>query len=610
MLSAFHLYREKRLRRGITILPAELEILINFDTQNSQKAKGGLRRLLMSPETTLSITVILAFVLVASAAISSYMYSSRAIKTGESVEKSQEMLGGLESILSIMTDMKSQVETFIKTSDQGAKSRYANDKVTLAKYIKFVRHTGDEEGWRRWHFTYLEQLVERFGNNLDIALKEKTRGNTTSSEANVDKAEQLLEVVRGRLIISAVDERAVLKERLSDYRQHAEQTSLMFLSLGSFILLFVIPLTVIVRRYIRATRNAFLVEQQVSREIVKHAPIGILQLTDKFVIKDINPIFESFLSASPNVVGLSIWDLLPELPRDQLTQTVNSGTPAIMNGVLITQIGSQRDLESYWDIAAWPVLEEGRARSLIMLIEDISDKTILSKQKEVLQQTIAHDLKSPLIASNYLIQAMLKRFSTAKNGDQELLLRLQDSNADALNMVKNMLEISKYRQGMHLLTLTPVDLDKLIKTLVSNLDFRCQMSEVSIKIIAPKEPTILESDTAALKHLIGNLLENAVKFSPAQGCVTLTVENRQQQIAIHVHNSGPVIHEKDKEQIFTPFWQGALGQQSAGGTGIGLYLCQQIAHSLNGEISFTSDESSGTTFSVTLPCKLNSEAVA
>ncbi len=127
-----------------------------------------------------------------------------------------------------MNDMKVQAETYIRTSDKGSHDRYKNDKSSLGRYIKFVKHTGDEEGLRRWHFTYIEQLAERFENSLDIAIAEKERGNEKASEAGLSKAQQLMEVIRGRLIISDVDERALLKERLLDYKENAERSTIMF----------------------------------------------------------------------------------------------------------------------------------------------------------------------------------------------------------------------------------------------------------------------------------------------------------------------------------------------------------------------------------------------
>lgn len=588
--------------RGITYIVTGAEIVRDLNQVKSEKsAKPGLLRMFRSPESLLSISAILAFVLIAGAAISAYMHSSKAIQTGESIEKSQELLGGLESVLSIMGDMKFQTEAFIKSGDKGAINRYTNDKISLVKYIKFVKHKGDEEGWRRWHFAYLEQLCEKFVVTLDNAISSKERSDFKNAESELVRAVQLMEMIRGRLIMSDVDERALLRERLSEYKHHAQQTSIMFLSLGGFILLFVVPLALIVHRYMGAAKKALLTEQHVSRQIVEHAPIGILQLATDFSIKDVNPIVGEFFSGTSASEGTSIWKLLPELPKDALLNTVTSGSPATLHGVPITQIGDKTGLELYWDIAAWPMLEGDQVCSLIILIEDISDKTSLARQKEVLQQTIAHDLKSPLIASNYLIQAMLKNNAHEKNGHQELLLRLQDSNADALNMVKNMLEISKYKQGSHVLSSGNIELKDLVSDIVKNFDARCRLSEVSIAVMQPEETISIDSDSNAIRHLICNLLENAIKFSPAQSTVTVTLNNTPAEISLAVNNTGPGIHEKDKEKLFTPFWQGEIGQQSAGGTGIGLYLCQQIAQALGGNISFSSDENNGTTFTVVLP---------
>lgn len=586
-------------------------MLIRAATSTTRKTSiPGLRRFFRSPETLLTITVIVSFFLVASAAIFAYVHSTSAIQSAESIEKSQELLGCLESSLSTMKNMLFQAETYIKRGFIGARSRYVSDKTTLSGYIQFVRSVGDEEGWRRWHFNYLEQLALKFQTTLDNAIKDKESGNSERALVGLSKAQQLLEVIRGRLIISDVDERVLLKERLSEYTHHAQRTSITFLSLGGFILLFVVPLTFLVQRYLGVARKALLVEQEVSREIVKHAPIGILQLSPDFRIKDANAVFESFLSGMDFAVDDSIFDFLPELPREVLAETVSCGKPAILRSVFISKFGDQTRQERCWDIAAWPMLEEGKVRSLIILIEDISEKTTLAHQKEILQQTIAHDLKSPLIASNYLIQAVLKKYSASSNGAHELLLRLQDSNENALSMVKNMLQIAKYRQGAEVLLQQEIFLEELIERIAKGLAARCQLVEVSIVINKPIESICIHSDQAALTHLIGNLLENAIKFSRAQGRISVTLSKSLDYISIEVNNTGSIIHEEDREKLFTPFWQGELGQKAPGGTGIGLYLCKEIAHALGGNISYTSHENSGTTFTVVLPYAINVQSTA
>jgi signal transduction histidine kinase/CHASE3 domain sensor protein len=568
---------------------------------NANTGLPGFGGLLRAPEKSLIVTVVVTFFLVTIAAMSAYFFASRAMETAESIDKSQELLGYLQTSVSTMNDMQLQAETYVTRGFVGAESRYTSDRATLEQCIQHIKRIGDDEGWRRWHLTYLELVAQKFQKTLDAAVKEKHNGNEVNATDNLSKSQKLLEVMRGRLIIIDVEERELLKQRLTEYKNNTERTSITFLCLGGFIFLFVVPLTFLLQKYIYASKKALLVEQSVSREIVKHAPIGILQLDTEFRIQEVNGVFENFLVDVDFPAGTSIWELLPEMPKEKLIETVKSGRPAILKGLYFTRFGKHCGRKVYWDLAAWPIVEDSKVRSVIIMIEDISEKTILSHHKEVIQQTIAHDLKSPLIASNYIIQAVQKKLGSNANGASELMLRLKDSNENALSMVKNMLEIAKYREGKEILSMQPVQIVELIDEIIKKLAHRCQLNNVSIALVTNSDDIIVIADKSALSHLITNLLENSIKFSRSGSKVPIQVTKSETRVSIAVQNFGPSISEADKERLFTPYWQGELGQKSSGGTGIGLYLCKQITEALGGNISFQSEEGSGTTFTVSFP---------
>ena len=568
---------------------------------SSNNESSRLDKLLRAPEASLSVIVVFAFTLVTIAATFAYLFTSRAIQTAESIDKSQELLGYLQTSLMTMNDMQLQADTYVRRGFVAAQSRYKSERSTLEECIQHVKRTGDEDGWRRWHLTYLELVAQKFQYALDSAIREKEAGNIGKATDSLSKSQKLLEVVRGRLIIIDVEERDLLKQRLSEYTVNTQRTSVTFLCLGAFIFLFVVPLTFLLQRNMRSSKKALLVEQNVSREIVKHAPIGILKLDTEFRIQDANGVFEGFMSKVNFPVGTFIWDLLPEMPREELTQTVLSGRPAILKGFSFTQLGNHKDQNVYWDIAAWPIVEESNVRSLIIMIEDITEKTILSHHKEVIQQTIAHDLKSPLIASNYIIQAVQKKLTANSNGLGDLILRLKDSNENALSMVKNMLEIAKYRKGAEILTMQSIVIFEEINQIVNSFEQRCHLANVTINVVAAEENISVVTDKSALTHLVSNLLENSIKFSATGDKVIVRLSEMEECVNIDVQNFGPGISESDRERLFTPYWQGELGLNSSGGTGIGLYLCKQISEALGGKISYKSNDLDGTTFTVSLP---------
>ncbi len=93
-----------------------------------------------------------------------------------------------------------------------------------------------------------------------------------------------------------------------------------------------------------------------------------------------------------------------------------------------------------------------------------------------------------------------------------------------------------------------VALNEVVESIVAGFDFRCQLSEVSLSVNQPDERFIINTDESALKHLIGNLVDNAIKFSPRQTAVTITLRRDAEHVSIDVHNCGPGIHRNGQRK--------------------------------------------------------------
>jgi signal transduction histidine kinase len=109
------------------------------------------------------------------------------------------------------------------------------------------------------------------------------------------------------------------------------------------------------------------------------------------------------------------------------------------------------------------------------------------------------------------------------------------------------------------------------------------------------------ADQLAIYHMVANLLENAIKFSPSEGVVRISTEAKDARVFLHVQDSGPGMSEEEQKKLFKSSWQGELGKTAPSGTGLGLYLCQQIVKAHRGEITCRSVLGQGTTFTVELP---------
>ena len=111
----------------------------------------------------------------------------------------------------------------------------------------------------------------------------------------------------------------------------------------------------------------------------------------------------------------------------------------------------------------------------------------------------------------------------------------------------------------------------------------------------------VQVDTLAMRRVVLNLLDNALKFTISGGGVKVWGEETPNQVILHIKDTGIGINESEQNRVFERFWRSERGKGQAVGTGLGLYLCKQIVDAHQGEIVVASVEGTGTTFTVVLP---------
>jgi signal transduction histidine kinase len=148
-----------------------------------------------------------------------------------------------------------------------------------------------------------------------------------------------------------------------------------------------------------------------------------------------------------------------------------------------------------------------------------------------------------------------------------------------------------------------VDLSQLVSTCVEELTPLAE--NLGRKIINKSEgdSQLVAVDRTALRRVITNLLDNAIKFSNEGGTVEVKVSSdpRDEQVLLEVTDFGVGISDEDKKRLFERFWHGSGHKTYKGSTGLGLYLCRQIATAHGGMISCESEVGKMTKFTVTLP---------
>jgi two-component system cell cycle sensor histidine kinase PleC len=183
------------------------------------------------------------------------------------------------------------------------------------------------------------------------------------------------------------------------------------------------------------------------------------------------------------------------------------------------------------------------------------------------------------------------------------LSRIDSNGRHLLEVINEILDITRIESGRMPLHLSDFDLPELIREVMAELEPIMARSKVQVRSeLAPKLPTI-RSDRQKVKQIVVNLLSNALKFThEGEIRITTVFDRKANQVTIVVRDTGIGIDPKDHEKVFEDFKQVDNSPTRAyGGTGLGLSICRRLANMLDGRITLESAIGQGSTFTVFIP---------
>ena len=237
--------------------------------------------------------------------------------------------------------------------------------------------------------------------------------------------------------------------------------------------------------------------------------------------------------------------------------------------------------------------------------KNLSLEQILEKEKQIrvfkeeLTATLAHDMKVPVIAElnslNYLLEG---KFGELNNKQSEVITLMKSSNQELKELIENMLEIYKMEQNSIKLDITSNNIFEFIKNTAEEMKPIAYKNhnEIELNLDCIKNEEI-KFDTFQIKRVFKNLLQNAINNSHQNESIKITAEKTKGELKIKITNKGVGISKEDLELIFQKYYSGSSKFRKTG-TGLGLYISQQIVLAHNGKIEISSSNAEDTTFSV------------
>lgn len=209
---------------------------------------------------------------------------------------------------------------------------------------------------------------------------------------------------------------------------------------------------------------------------------------------------------------------------------------------------------------------------------------------------ISHQVKTP--TANILLYTQLLSEQPLSQESRLCVDALEGQTKKLQSMMDALVKTSRLESGVIALHPTYGKLYRVLEAAVSQLAPKAAAKGIAITLESTEAEAVFDSKWT--EEAIANLLDNAVKYTPTGGSVSITVTDYHIFSAIHVRDTGPGIAEEEQPKIFQRFYRGQAHAESEG-VGIGLYLVRQIARAQGGYVKVCSQVGSGSTFSLYLP---------
>jgi signal transduction histidine kinase/ActR/RegA family two-component response regulator len=250
------------------------------------------------------------------------------------------------------------------------------------------------------------------------------------------------------------------------------------------------------------------------------------------------------------------------------------------------------------------------AQLFTTLHERSAQLEVASRHKSEFLASMSHELRTPLNAVLGFSEVLLERMFGDINDRQEEYLRdIHGSGRHLLELLNEILDLSKVEAGQMELEFAPLDVSAALEYAASMLRERATAHSIDLRVELGEEVIAVEADELRFKQVVLNLVSNAVKFTPDGGSVVIRAVEVDTDLHVTVTDTGVGIPVEDRERIFESFQQGGRGASREEGTGLGLTLSRRMVELFGGRMWLVSEVGAGSTFGFSIPTRRASDEI-
>ena len=249
-----------------------------------------------------------------------------------------------------------------------------------------------------------------------------------------------------------------------------------------------------------------------------------------------------------------------------------------------------------------PVVKDNVIEGAVFVFHDITELKRLEEIRKDFVANVSHELRTPISSIKGYAETLLDGKVDNEDTVKEFLsIIYQDSNRLA-NLIDDLLDLSKIESGKMKLEFEPLEILPIVNRCVNVLGKSAKDKSLSVKLDIPTNLLKILGDHKRLSQVFLNLLDNAIKYTPEGGSITVNATSKEKIVQVDISDTGIGISEKDLPRIFERFYRvDKARSRDLGGTGLGLSIVKHIIQAHNGQVWVQSTLGQGSTFSFTIP---------
>jgi PAS domain S-box-containing protein len=307
-------------------------------------------------------------------------------------------------------------------------------------------------------------------------------------------------------------------------------------------------------------------------------------------------------AAAEQITGVPAAEALGRTSAQALGRALESDGEGVAGDRLVS---ISRGSEEVWLSLTEAVMRDpgGQVAGRIFAFRDISTDRLVEQIKSNFVSTVSHELRRPLTSIYGFAETLLRRDVLFDEEERRVFLGYIASESERLTAaVDALLYVARLDTGDLEVNLAPMDVRHVLDEVVAGAREDSTANGNRFVLDVPPEPLPAEADRDKVRHVLQNLIDNALKYSPDGGIVTISARRGNDAIEVRVVDEGIGIPRGEQDRIFRKFYRAETATHAgAGGTGLGLFIARRLVAAMGGRIWVDSTEGEGSSFGFALP---------